>query len=178
MLRQRACAIARQRLSPGISLGRSWNSTTCNGFRPSARLNTSCFATTGSINTKLSRQSARSLHSSSSSNPRRNQTCGSSILRDDSLRKLRTPHLLQFIRNVSGKPLPQRRSWFLNFLYRTSAWLGASIGTVAAGVVILFLYDASTYREDLSYKDIHVSDLALSPSRGGMLISNQGGNSS
>lgn len=30
-----------------------------------------------------------------------------------------------------------------------------------------FIYDASTYREDLSWKDIHVSEMALSPRRGG-----------
>lgn len=35
------------------------------------------------------------------------------------------------------------------------------------GVIGFFIFDASTYREDLSYKDIHVSDLALSPRRGG-----------
>ena len=35
------------------------------------------------------------------------------------------------------------------------------------GVAGFFLYDASTYREDLSYKDIHVSEFALSPRRGG-----------
>lgn len=39
--------------------------------------------------------------------------------------------------------------------------------TVGAGVVLFFLYDASTYREDLSYEEINVSDLALSPRRGG-----------
>lgn len=38
---------------------------------------------------------------------------------------------------------------------------------ISAGVVVFFLYDASTYREDLTYKDISVSDLALSPRRGG-----------
>jgi NADH dehydrogenase len=34
-------------------------------------------------------------------------------------------------------------------------------------VVGFFLYDASTYREDLSFRDIDVSQLALSPKRGG-----------
>jgi len=37
----------------------------------------------------------------------------------------------------------------------------------AAGVAGFFLYDASTYREDLSQGDIHVSDLALNPKLGG-----------
>jgi NADH dehydrogenase len=38
---------------------------------------------------------------------------------------------------------------------------------VGLGVVAFFVYDASTYREDLSYKDIKVSKLALTPRRGG-----------
>ena len=38
---------------------------------------------------------------------------------------------------------------------------------VGVGVAAFFLYDASTYREDLSYGDIQVSELALSPRRGG-----------
>ena len=73
----------------------------------------------------------------------------------------------QHTRSVSGKPLPQRRSWILNFGYRSAAWFGGSILFVGIGVVAFFLYDASTYREDLSYRDIHVSEIALSPRRGG-----------
>jgi NADH:ubiquinone reductase (H+-translocating) len=68
---------------------------------------------------------------------------------------------------VSGKPLPQRRSWILNFVYRSAAWLGGSIVFVGVGVVAFFLFDASTYREDLSYRDIQVSEIALSPRCGG-----------
>ncbi|TVY55219.1 External alternative NAD(P)H-ubiquinone oxidoreductase B1, mitochondrial [Lachnellula cervina] len=75
--------------------------------------------------------------------------------------------LQQPIRSVSGKPLPQGRSWILNFAYRSAAWLGGSILFLSAGVVVFFLYDASTYREDLSYRDIHVSEIALSPRLGG-----------
>ncbi len=73
----------------------------------------------------------------------------------------------EITRFVSGKPLPQRRSWILNFVYRSAAWLGGSIALVGVGVVAFFLYDASTYREDLSYRDIQVSEIALSPRRGG-----------
>ncbi|KAK2626785.1 hypothetical protein QTJ16_003960 [Diplocarpon rosae] len=71
------------------------------------------------------------------------------------------------LRFVSGKPLPQRRSWALNFAYRSAAWIGGSIIFLAIGVVGFFLFDASTYREDLSYRDIQVSEIALSPRRGG-----------
>ncbi|RFU32889.1 hypothetical protein B7463_g3454, partial [Scytalidium lignicola] len=74
---------------------------------------------------------------------------------------------LHLVRLVSGKPLPQRRSWLLNFLYRSTAWFGGSILFLGVGVVAFFLYDASTYKEDPSYKDIHVSEIALSPRRGG-----------
>lgn len=70
-------------------------------------------------------------------------------------------------RQVSGKPLPANRSWAVNFFYRSAAYCGASIVILGIGVVGFFLYDASTYREDLSYRDIDVSNLALSPRRGG-----------
>ncbi|CAG8974891.1 hypothetical protein HYALB_00006674 [Hymenoscyphus albidus] len=80
---------------------------------------------------------------------------------------LRQSFIQQNIRTVSGRPLPQRRSWALNFVYRSAAVLGGSIAVLGVGVVAFFLYDASTYREDLSYKDIRVSELALSPRRGG-----------
>jgi NADH dehydrogenase len=71
------------------------------------------------------------------------------------------------LRLVSGKPLPVTRNRFANFVYRSAAWLGATVVTLGAGVVIFFIYDASTYREDLSCQDIDVSKLALSPRRGG-----------
>ncbi|KAG4027687.1 hypothetical protein MFRU_028g01090 [Monilinia fructicola] len=73
----------------------------------------------------------------------------------------------QNIRFVSGKPLPQRRSKALNFLYRSAALLGGSLIILGAGVIGFFVYDATTYREDLSFSDISISELALSPRRGG-----------
>ncbi|KAL3419769.1 hypothetical protein PVAG01_08267 [Phlyctema vagabunda] len=73
----------------------------------------------------------------------------------------------QLLRYVSGKPLPQQKSRLLNFIYRSAALLGGSLAILGVGVVGFFLYDASTYREDLSYKDIHVSEIALSPRKGG-----------
>lgn len=71
------------------------------------------------------------------------------------------------VRFVSGKPLPQRRSKALNFLYRSAALLGGSLIVLGVGVVGFFVYDATTYREDLSYSDISISELALSPRLGG-----------
>jgi NADH dehydrogenase len=38
---------------------------------------------------------------------------------------------------------------------------------LGVGIVGFFLYDASTYREDLTFEDIHISDIALNPRRGG-----------
>lgn len=55
----------------------------------------------------------------------------------------------------------------MNFLYRTAAWLGGSLIVLGVGVIGFFVYDATTYREDLSYSDICISELALSPRRGG-----------
>lgn len=71
------------------------------------------------------------------------------------------------VRFVSGKPLPQRRSKALNFLYRSAALLGGSLIILGVGVIGFFVYDATTYREDLSYSDISISELALSPRLGG-----------
>ncbi|KAF4637728.1 hypothetical protein G7Y89_g361 [Cudoniella acicularis] len=80
---------------------------------------------------------------------------------------LRNLFFQQNTRSVSRKPLPQGRSRVVNFVYRSAAWFGGSIAFLGAGIVAFFLYDASTYREDLSYRDIHVSEIALSPRRGG-----------
>lgn len=70
-------------------------------------------------------------------------------------------------RLLSGKPLPQRKSWIVNFCYRGAAWLGSSIAFVGLGVVAFFLYDASTYKEHPVQADIDVSWMALNPRRGG-----------
>jgi NADH dehydrogenase len=68
---------------------------------------------------------------------------------------------------LSGKPLPQRRSPWLNFAYRTAAWFGSSVAFVGVGVILFFLYDASTYAEHGTQSDINVAELALHPRRGG-----------
>lgn len=52
-------------------------------------------------------------------------------------------------------------------LYKSVAYVGI-FTTVSLGLVIaFFIYDATTYREDLSAVDIPVSELALNPRRGG-----------
>lgn len=70
-------------------------------------------------------------------------------------------------RQLSGAPLPQRKSRLLNFAYRTAAVFGSSIVVIAGGVVAFFLYDASTYKSHPDFYDLHVSQLALNPRRGG-----------
>lgn len=116
------------------------------------------------------RSTLRHVFGQHRSSPRRNyQTHIHSPLLQQALRQsnwTRYPYLRQ-IRIVSGKPLPKSRSWILNFIYRSAAWLGGSVVIIGVGVIGFFLYDASTYREDLTYSDINVSDLALSPRKGG-----------
>ncbi|KAI1176933.1 pyridine nucleotide-disulfide oxidoreductase-domain-containing protein [Nemania sp. FL0916] len=73
----------------------------------------------------------------------------------------------QCIRQLSGKPLPQRRSAFLNFAYRTAAILGTGVGFVGVLFAAFFAYDATTYKESVAFGDIQVSETALNPPRGG-----------
>ncbi|KAH6989362.1 hypothetical protein BKA56DRAFT_629186 [Ilyonectria sp. MPI-CAGE-AT-0026] len=72
-----------------------------------------------------------------------------------------------FLRALSGKPLPQRKSWILNFCYRGAAWVGTSLTVFGIGVFAFFAYDASTYKEHPTNGDIDVSKIALQPRRGG-----------
>ncbi|KAF4773795.1 hypothetical protein HER10_EVM0004641 [Colletotrichum scovillei] len=75
------------------------------------------------------------------------------------------------IRSVSGAPTPtptpKQRSRLLRFAYASAAWLGGGIIFVGLGVVGFFIYDASTYKEHPDQNEIEVSELALSPKRGG-----------
>ncbi|KAH7035662.1 uncharacterized protein B0I36DRAFT_318823 [Microdochium trichocladiopsis] len=70
-------------------------------------------------------------------------------------------------RFLSGKPLPQRRSPFLNFAYRSAAIIGTGVGFVGLLVTSFFIYDATTYREATVIGDCAVSKAALEPPRGG-----------
>lgn len=70
-------------------------------------------------------------------------------------------------RLLSGKPLPQRESWALNFAYRSMAWVGSGIVVVGLAFGAFFVYDASTYNEHAVAAECDVSQLALSPRRGG-----------
>jgi len=68
---------------------------------------------------------------------------------------------------LSGRPLPQKASKFINFAYRTAAWFGSSVLFVGVGVVAFFLYDASTYSKHAWTGDVNVSNVAINPRRGG-----------
>lgn len=61
----------------------------------------------------------------------------------------------------------QKRGRISRILHRSATYLG--IFVIGLGILIggFFIYDATTYREDLSSGDIPVSELALSPRRGG-----------
>ncbi|KAK8081152.1 Pyridine nucleotide-disulfide oxidoreductase- FAD/NAD(P)-binding domain protein [Apiospora hydei] len=70
-------------------------------------------------------------------------------------------------RPLSGRPLPQRRSFLLNFMYRSAALVGTGVAFVGLCGAAFFLYDASTYKESSDAPECRVSELALSPKRGG-----------
>ena len=70
-------------------------------------------------------------------------------------------------RPISTKALPSHRSPAFRFFYRSFAYAGVFIVVSGGLILAFFIYDASTYREDLSYSDIPVSEKALIPERGG-----------
>ena len=72
-----------------------------------------------------------------------------------------------FRRTASTNPIPKKHSRLVYILYRSLAITGFSVLAIGGAVVAFFVYDASTYREDLSYSDIPVSERALFPRRGG-----------
>lgn len=71
------------------------------------------------------------------------------------------------VRPISTKPIPKQRSRLFRFTYRLFAYAGGFFLISGGLVLAFFVYDASTYREDLSYTDIPVSEDALEPRRGG-----------
>ncbi|KAL8807324.1 MAG: hypothetical protein Q9182_000829 [Xanthomendoza sp. 2 TL-2023] len=73
----------------------------------------------------------------------------------------------RFLRPISTKPLPQRQGPVFRFVYRSLVYTGGFVLVFGVLVVGFFVYDASTYREDLSYTDIPVAMEALYPRKGG-----------
>ena len=76
---------------------------------------------------------------------------------------------LQFLpsRFLSTKALPSHKGPVVRFLYRTFAYTGLFIVVCGSFVVAFFIYDASTYREANPCGECRVSEVALSPNRGG-----------
>jgi NADH dehydrogenase len=70
-------------------------------------------------------------------------------------------------RFLTTNALPTTNSRFLRFCYRSAAWIGISITVLGAGVIIFFIYDATTYSADPEVSDLEISEIALNPRRGG-----------
>jgi NADH:ubiquinone reductase (H+-translocating) len=70
-------------------------------------------------------------------------------------------------RLISTKPLHNQHPPAVIFLYRFFAICGFTILGVGGLVATFFIYDASTYRSNLTIEDVPVSETALSPRRGG-----------
>jgi NADH dehydrogenase len=65
-------------------------------------------------------------------------------------------------------PAPKRTGRRIaKFVYKASAFCGFAGLTVSVLVIAFFIYDASTYKEEVDRYDVGVSDLALNPRRGG-----------
>lgn len=69
--------------------------------------------------------------------------------------------------DAAARAPPGTRSKVLKALYKTFAACGFFVIGTGVVIVAFFVYDASTYRESLSSKDIPVAELALNPRRGG-----------
>ena len=67
----------------------------------------------------------------------------------------------------STRPLPASRGPVFRLLYRFFAYAGGFVLITGSLTLAFFIYDASTYRQDLSFTDIPVSEEALYPRRGG-----------
>jgi NADH dehydrogenase len=94
---------------------------------------------------------------------KRAQLAGSAALSRTQLNKSGSA----IIRGISTKPLPTPKSRIVRYAYRTAATLGTFVAVGTGLVIAFFIYDASTYNEEPVATDIPVSQLALTPRRGG-----------
>jgi hypothetical protein len=65
------------------------------------------------------------------------------------------------------KPSITQRSRSVRALVKCFAWLGFAGLSISGAVVVFFIYDASTYKEDVDKYDVGISEIALNPRRGG-----------
>ncbi|KAF2083801.1 hypothetical protein K490DRAFT_76286 [Saccharata proteae CBS 121410] len=107
----------------------------------------------------------RALPSSARSGAVRSLRAGS-FFTPSTLRSSNTSSSLRS-RSVSTKPLPTTQSPFVRFFVRAAAYVGIFVVGTGILVVGFFIYDASTYADQPSYEEIHVSELALNPRVGG-----------
>ncbi|KAF2754497.1 hypothetical protein EJ05DRAFT_489208 [Pseudovirgaria hyperparasitica] len=71
------------------------------------------------------------------------------------------------IRIITTHPLPQSKSRVLRWIYRSLAYLGFFVLFSGGCVVAFFVYDYNTYNENPFEEELKISELALSPRRGG-----------
>jgi NADH dehydrogenase len=74
---------------------------------------------------------------------------------------------IPYLRTLSTRALPSHKGPVVRFLYRTFAYTGLFFVGCGTLVVAFFIYDASTYREADSQGECRVSEVALTPQRGG-----------
>ena len=67
---------------------------------------------------------------------------------------------------ATNSPIKQRGR-IIRALCKTFAFAGFTVITVGGLVIAFFLYDASTYRDEIEAHDIPIPEIALNPRRGG-----------
>lgn len=75
--------------------------------------------------------------------------------------------ILRQIRFASTNGTPRPTSRIVRGIYRSLAWLGIFVVVSGGLVLAFFIFDATTYNENPESVDIPISELALSPRRGG-----------
>ena len=78
-----------------------------------------------------------------------------------------TSHLTLRASTFLSRPFPQGRSRTFRIFYRIFTLTGFLVLSVGTFVVLFFLYDASTYGEEVIHPDVPVPERALNPRRGG-----------
>lgn len=67
----------------------------------------------------------------------------------------------------SARAAAPRHNRMVRALYKTAVFTGFAGLTITGLVVAFFIYDASTYKNEVDSYDVGVSELAMNPRRGG-----------
>lgn len=67
----------------------------------------------------------------------------------------------------TAPPAPQQNGKIVRGIYRIFAFAGFTVITLGGFIVAFFLYDASTYRDEIDAHDVPIPAIALNPRRGG-----------